>query len=200
MTSINGFLVSDSRAAIGVKSYTVPGTTTVLPVRSDIAPLLIGAAQEYNTYVEKLVKGHCWGYAYRPVRGGSTPSFHAAAIAIDLNAPEHPMGTAPTANYSAAEIAQCRRIAKKYGLRWGGDYTGRKDGMHFEVILTRTAALALVKKLQAPVAAVSYTVVRGDTLGGIAAKHHITLAAILKLNPSIKNPNVISVGQKIRVK
>lgn len=49
-------------------------------------------------------------------------------------------------------------------------------------------------------AKVYYSVVSGDTLSGIAAKHKLTLAALLKLNPSIKNPNIIYPGQKIRVK
>jgi lysozyme len=47
---------------------------------------------------------------------------------------------------------------------------------------------------------VYYSVVSGDTLSGIAAKHNLTLATLLNLNPSIKNPNVIYPGQKIRVK
>lgn len=36
-------------------------------------------------------------------------------------------------------------------------------------------------------------------LGGIAARYHITEARLMQLNPTIKNPNVIHVGQKIRV-
>ena len=47
---------------------------------------------------------------------------------------------------------------------------------------------------------VYYTVVRGDTLAKIAAKYGTTVAKIQKLNPSIKNPNIIKTGQKIRVK
>lgn len=41
---------------------------------------------------------------------------------------------------------------------------------------------------------------RGDTLSGIAREHHITLARILELNPhKLANPNLIVVGEKIRV-
>jgi LysM repeat protein len=47
---------------------------------------------------------------------------------------------------------------------------------------------------------VYYPVVSGDTLSGIAARHGLTLSALLKLNPRIKNPNLIYPGQKIRVK
>lgn len=48
-------------------------------------------------------------------------------------------------------------------------------------------------------AAVYYTVVSGDTLTRIAALYHTTVAAIVKLN-NIANPNLIKVGQKLRVR
>lgn len=145
MPTVGGFSVSSSPSRIGVRSYRVPGTNTYLPVRSEIAPLLIGAAREFHLLVEPLHTGWCWGYHYRAVTGGGSYSFHAAGIAIDLNAPRHPYGRRNT--FSAADAARCRAIAKKYGLRWGGTYSGTKDEMHFEVIVGRPAALALVKKL-----------------------------------------------------
>ena len=45
-----------------------------------------------------------------------------------------------------------------------------------------------------------YTVQKGDTLGAIARKYNIALNKLLGLNPDIKNPNLIHVGDKIRVK
>ena len=47
---------------------------------------------------------------------------------------------------------------------------------------------------------VYYTVVAGDNLTKIAKKFDTTVDEIMKLNPQIKNPNVINVGQKIKVK
>lgn len=47
---------------------------------------------------------------------------------------------------------------------------------------------------------VYHVVKRGDTLGGIAKKFGIKLDDVIKRNPQIKNPNVINVGQKIRIK
>lgn len=45
-----------------------------------------------------------------------------------------------------------------------------------------------------------YTVKKGDTLSGIARKYDTTIQKILNLNKGIKNPNLIYVGQRIRVK
>jgi peptidoglycan endopeptidase LytE len=45
-----------------------------------------------------------------------------------------------------------------------------------------------------------YTVVSGDTLTAIAARFNTTIPAILKLNPFIKNPDLIRVGDRIRVR
>ncbi len=147
MPLINGFTVRSSPRAIPVRSFKVPGTNVSLPVRVDIAPLLIGFAAEFHQKVEPLVRGWNWGYAYRPVRGASNPSFHSAGIAIDLNAPRHPLGHVGT--FSPRQRATIRALCKKYGLRWGGDYRGRKDEMHFEVILPLSQARARVRALQA---------------------------------------------------
>lgn len=46
---------------------------------------------------------------------------------------------------------------------------------------------------------VYYTVKKGDTLSEIAVKYKTTVDKLVKLN-GIKNPNLINVGQKIRVK
>ena len=50
-----------------------------------------------------------------------------------------------------------------------------------------------------PSTGVYYIVKSGDTLSGIAAKYKTTVANLTKLN-GIKNPNLIYVNQKIRVK
>ena len=44
-----------------------------------------------------------------------------------------------------------------------------------------------------------YVVKAGDTLSKIATRNGITLAQLLQLNPSIKNPNQIKVGDKINL-
>ncbi|MDD4146677.1 MAG: LysM domain-containing protein, partial [Clostridia bacterium] len=44
-----------------------------------------------------------------------------------------------------------------------------------------------------------YVIQQGDTLYSIAARYGVTVRAILAVNPQITNPNLISVGQMIKV-
>ena len=44
-----------------------------------------------------------------------------------------------------------------------------------------------------------YTVKKGDTLSAIAVKYHTTVSKLVALNPHIKNPNLIYVGDVIRL-
>lgn len=47
---------------------------------------------------------------------------------------------------------------------------------------------------------VYYTVKAGDTLSAIAKNYKVDLKDLIGRNPQIKNPNVINIGQKIRIK
>ena len=44
----------------------------------------------------------------------------------------------------------------------------------------------------------TYTVKKGDTLSEIAVKYKTTVSVLLKKNPSIKDPDLIKIGQKIK--
>jgi hypothetical protein len=50
-----------------------------------------------------------------------------------------------------------------------------------------------------PAATTIYKVKKGDTMTGIAAKYGITLKALMKLNPRIKDASKIHIGQSIIV-
>ena len=47
--------------------------------------------------------------------------------------------------------------------------------------------------------ALYHTVVRGDTLWEIARRYGVALERVVELNPSIRNPNLIYPGQKVRL-
>ncbi len=45
----------------------------------------------------------------------------------------------------------------------------------------------------------SYTVRSGDSMSAIAARHQVTLQALIGANPQVRNPNVIHVGQQLNI-
>lgn len=137
--SYNGW-TAGSREDAHVVVDTVPGTKVVLPVNKAAAPLLLWVAEQFNLRVEKLHPEWCWGWADRLVRGSTTrTSNHASGTAIDLNAPKHPRGTAPTANFTKGQLSAIHAILAEVNedqrmVDWGGDYRiSPKDGMHFEL-------------------------------------------------------------------
>jgi len=44
-----------------------------------------------------------------------------------------------------------------------------------------------------------YIVVKGDTLWGIAKRYGVTLAALIRANPQIRNPNLIHPGDEVNI-
>ena len=48
--------------------------------------------------------------------------------------------------------------------------------------------------------AACHRVVQGDTLWALANRYGVTLAELIALNPQIKNPNLIRVGEEVRVR
>jgi hypothetical protein len=130
-TSQNGY-PANNRSLI----VTLTAGGVQFPVRKGACgELLMWAAERWHREVEPLVPGTCWGYAERDIIGGTVISNHASGTAIDINAPQHPLATNPAGNFSPAQLSAVRRIiADTQGaLRWGGDYVGRKDGMHVEI-------------------------------------------------------------------
>ena len=45
-----------------------------------------------------------------------------------------------------------------------------------------------------------HTVARGETLWGIAAQYGANLNEVIRLNPQLKSPNIIMVGERVRVR
>lgn len=69
-------------------------------------------------------------YNYRPIRGSSRLSCHAFGAAIDFDAEHLPLGKNIPASEMPEIVVKC---FKDQGFFWGGDYTGRKDAMHFQL-------------------------------------------------------------------
>jgi len=148
LKSYNGYPASKDPDEIKIKSYPVKGTDRKLKCAESVGPLLAAFAAEFHTLIEPIDEGTFddWGYAFRMVRGSTDRlSCHSSGTAIDLNATKHPLGKAGT--FPAEKIPMLRALAKKYGLKWGGDYKGRADEMHFEVEISPAKAKALIESL-----------------------------------------------------
>lgn len=68
-------------------------------------------------------------FSYRLIRDSSAISNHSFAIAIDLAPSGNPLGVK-----KGKMPAFAVKAFKNQGFRWGGDYKGRKDWMHFEAV------------------------------------------------------------------
>ena len=145
--SQNGWPASKDPEEIGIVSKRVPGTGSKLRVCKAVAPLLIAFATDFHKQVERINEGQLddWGYAFRDIRGATTLSNHASGTAIDLNATQHPLGAENT--FTDEQARNIRRLCRKYGLRWGGDYRNRKDEMHFEIAMNAAQVANLIRTL-----------------------------------------------------
>lgn len=142
-TSQNGWpaLAPDSPR---LHMWTIPARTGAVRIRLRdgsagflLALMLLWLAEK----IEPLAGGVLddWGYAYRPVRGSTTTlSNHSSGTAADANATRHPLGVRGTFRFRVrgklAEVRIRARLLMFAGtVRWGGEYHGRPDEMHFEI-------------------------------------------------------------------
>lgn len=122
-----------------------------LLVRKEVAPLFDRFIREltgprYNYRLNGSADD--WGYANRYVRGSTTvKSNHSWGLAIDLNAATNPMTNDGLCHTDMPPGIS--KLAAKYGLRWGGDYSRRKDPMHFEFTGTPADAQEYVRHTSA---------------------------------------------------
>lgn len=118
--------------------WVVPGTDRHFVLRNGSAGfLLCHFILWYHEVVHKLnEKGAVWdewAYAYRAVRGQTRGlSNHASGTAVDLNATKYPLGRA-LMPFVKKRLIWAKLKMYRGCIRWGGDYEGRKDEMHFEI-------------------------------------------------------------------
>jgi D-alanyl-D-alanine carboxypeptidase len=92
----------------------------------------------------------CWGYSCRCISGSNTASNHSWGLALDINAPSNPY-TSPLVTDMPSWMPDLWNL---YGWRWGGDYSGDQDAMHYEFMESVQAAADLT------------AMARGNGLGG----------------------------------
>ena len=142
--SQNGYRANDRSLIV---SISVPGGKLAVR-KGDVAVIMQYVAEQFHSTVEPLKWPGNWGYAERKIRGGSSLSNHASGTAIDLNAPKHYLGAVGT--FTSSQVRAIRKIlsACEGTIRWGGDYRGRKDEMHFEINAGTAKVARVAKKLR----------------------------------------------------
>ncbi len=77
--------------------------------------------------------GEDWGFENRDnVNSPGNKSFHSYGLALDVNAPENGNGSAPGSGPGQIP-STAGALARQFNMLWGGDFTGTKDPMHFEL-------------------------------------------------------------------
>lgn len=113
----------------------VPGVRIVL-ADGPAGDVLVHVARQIHARVQPITGPvpDDWGYADRNVKGSSDVSNHASGTAFDYNALQHPLGVRDT--WTPKQVAEIHRILREVDsvVRWGGDYSGRVDEMHFEIV------------------------------------------------------------------
>lgn len=106
-----------------------------------------------------------YGYVIRPddtgcyncrlTTGGKLASLHSFGIAVDINWRTNPYARSLTTDMPAKMVEEILAITNKDGVRafrWGGNFSGSKDAMHFELVLS-PEQVARGPKVAAPPAA-----------------------------------------------
>ena len=144
-TSQNGYFANDRSL---VTTISIPGGRVSCRKDYGIPVIAKELFTRFHNEVEPLEWPGNWGYASRPIRGSSTElSNHASATAWDANAPKHPLGKSGT--FSSKQVKAIRKILNDFDgvLRWGGDYSRRKDEMHFEINKDEKSCQKLADKI-----------------------------------------------------
>jgi len=80
------------------------------------------------------------GYNHRKSAAGSGAwSYHASGASIDINPRENPYSS----QFITDMPSNTSAIAAKYGLGWGGDWTSKKDTMHFSMASAERGSVKL---------------------------------------------------------
>lgn len=109
----------------------------------------------------------------------------------------HPVWMTTTAWFAALELRQVpRRDYVAYSFEFWEVIDESETALTVRELTTEDGGETAAQK---PAQAQWHTVVRGDTFWAIAQKYGVTVERLVELNPGIRNPNLIYVGEKVRV-
>lgn len=150
-TSSNGWTASPDLAT---RPLVVNGVAFAPGIRDDdnVETVLRYCMEQYVARVEPLHDGWCWGFSFRENRNDPNAlSNHSSGTAIDVNAPDHPNGVPASSTFTPQQIGTIHLILAEVddAVRWGGDFNGTPDAMHWEINTTPANLAATARRLRA---------------------------------------------------
>ena len=112
----------------------------------------------------------------------------------------HPVWMTTTAWFAGLELRQMpRRDYVAYSFEFWEAVSGTGSAKLSTRTVQETGGAAGEAETEESGQRQYHTVVRGDTLWELSRRYGVELSRIIELNPSIRNPNLIYPGQKVRI-
>ena len=148
-TSQNGWTVLSSPSQ--TRQWVIPGADRSIRLQNGHAGFVLAHfLLWFHETIERINTGiyDDWGWAYRAIRGATKGySNHASATAVDIDAVKHPLSARGTFKPWQYVRIRAHLLWMNRVIRWGADYSGRKDEMHFEINAGAAAVNRLAKRL-----------------------------------------------------
>lgn len=110
------------------------GVVSVRPAIVDAVKALNKILVKYNY---RTRSGDTGAYNCRRIAGTSRYSLHAYGIALDINWTTNPYQRTLKTDMPRAMVSEIKALRTGNGRQvwgWGGDYSGSKDAMHYEIV------------------------------------------------------------------
>jgi peptidoglycan hydrolase-like protein with peptidoglycan-binding domain len=144
--SQNGYKANDRSL---IATYRAGKASVKISMRKgDVSSVLLHFINWFDKNIQPIRQKDTGGYVERTIIGSKTISNHASGTAVDLRWNDHPLGKSGT--FTDAQEKKIQTQLKFYDgvLRWGGNYSGRKDEMHFEINKNLAAVSAVARKIK----------------------------------------------------
>lgn len=145
--SQNGYKAFDSTL---IAKFAIVRDVKINIRKGDVSVVLLHFARWYDKNIEPLVASDTGGYNPRFIEGTTTVSNHASGTAIDLRWNKHPRGKTDSFTRSQKDKIHAQLKIYEGVIRWGEDYSGTIDGMHYEINKPPADVARIAKKIAIP--------------------------------------------------
>lgn len=113
----------------------------VVTVRVEVVPAVHALSACLEAWGYRTREADTGGYNCRRITGGTDYSLHAYGTAIDINWQSNQYGPTLVTDMPGGMVQAIKALRTRNGRqvwRWGGNYAGNRDAMHFEITCSPT--------------------------------------------------------------